>query len=289
MAGGAAGPIVIGLEGWLCGILRCPALSATIPLDSPALPTPISAVMTQPESGSAKTIDEVLEQLDHVIARAIAEQNRLSFFASLYRGVTAQVKAGIECGRFEDGPRMERLDVIFANRYLAALEQFQCGEPPSQCWRVAFEAAAHWRPIILQHVLLGMNAHINFDLGIAAAQTSPGSQLTSLKRDFDAINDILAAMVPRVMQEMNVLSPWIGLLNHIDPKAGIALINFSIVKARAYAWEMAGELAPLHSDQWAPRLAEADTTISVLGGLDCQPDWDRFQSRIARDAPAREP
>lgn len=40
--------------------------------------------MTQPESGSAKTIDEVLEQLDHVIARAIAEQNRLSFFASLY-------------------------------------------------------------------------------------------------------------------------------------------------------------------------------------------------------------
>lgn len=61
------------------------------------------------------------------------------------------------------------------------------------------------------------------------------------------------------------------MLNHIDPKAGIALINFSIVKARAYAWEMAGELAPLHSDQWAPRLAEADTTISVLGDLIANP------------------
>ena len=227
--------------------------------------------MTQPESGSAKTIDEVLEQLDRVIAHTIAEPSRLSFFASLYRGVTAQVKAGIAAGRFEDGPRMERLDVTFANRYLAALEQFQRGEPPSQCWRVAFEAVAHRRPIILQHLLLGMNAHINFDLGIAAAQTSPGSQLTSLKRDFDAINDILAAMVPKVMREMSVLSPWIGLLNHIDPKAEIALINFSIVKARAYAWEMAEELAPLHSDQWAPVLEAADTTISVLGDLIANP------------------
>ena len=47
-------------------------------------------------------------------------------------------------------------------------------------------------PVILQHLLLGINAHINLDLGIAAVETSPGNQLAPLKNDFDMINKLLA-------------------------------------------------------------------------------------------------
>jgi hypothetical protein len=58
-----------------------------------------------------QTIDEILTELDQIILRARNERDRLGFFATLYRNVTIKVKEGIAAGLFEDGPRMEKLDV----------------------------------------------------------------------------------------------------------------------------------------------------------------------------------
>src|SRR5258707_10577150 len=160
-----------------------------------------------------QTIDEVLTDLDQIIHRARDEKDRLGFFATLYRNVTIKVKEGIAGGLFEDGPRMEKLDVAFANRYLAALGSFRRGEQLSKCWLSSFRIAANWPPIILQHLLSGMNAHINFDLGIAAQSVAPGAQMASLKNDFNQINNILGGMVARVRTGIEGVSPWINLLD----------------------------------------------------------------------------
>lgn len=220
-----------------------------------------------PTPGLPKTIDEVIAQLDDIIARSIREGSRLGYFAALYRKVTAKVKEGIAEGRFEDGPRMERLDVTFANRYLEAMDQFRRGQQTTQCWLVSFKAVAAWRPIILQDLLLGMNAHINFDLGIAAAEIAPGDELPSLQHDFDEINNILAALVAQVESEINEVSPWINFLDHIDPKADTAIVNFSMDKARACAWDLATKLAPLSQSQWKSRLDIRDLEMTALADL----------------------
>ena len=109
----------------------------------------------------AKTIDQVIQQLDNIIDWSIKSNSRLGYFAALYRKVTLKVRAGISDGYFENGQRMERLDVIFANRYLEAFEQKQKNITPSRSWQLAFDASNHWWPIVLQHLLLAMNAHIN--------------------------------------------------------------------------------------------------------------------------------
>jgi hypothetical protein len=222
---------------------------------------------TAPVPGPARTIDEVIAQLDDMIARSIREQSRLGYFAALYRKVTVKVKEGIAEGRFEDGPRMERLDVTFANRYLEAMDQFRRGQQSTQCWLVSFKAAAAWRPIILQDLLLGMNAHINFDLGIAAAEICPGDELPSLRHDFNEINNILAALVGQVESEINEVSPWINFLDHIDPKADTAIVNFSMDKARSCAWDLATKLAPLSPSQWKPLLDIRDIEMTALADL----------------------
>ena len=129
------------------------------------------------------TIDGVLEELDRTIATARQDESRLGYFPALYRKVTASVQQGIVDGRFEDGERMERLDVIFANRYLDAIGKLRDGEAPSRSWAIAFAAAASRRPIVLQHLLLGMNAHINLDLGIAAARAEAVSEIRTVARD----------------------------------------------------------------------------------------------------------
>ncbi len=69
-----------------------------------------------------QSIDEVLAELDHIIAEAAEQGRRLGYFAALYRDVTARVDAAIEAGEFQDNARMARLDVAFAHRYLDALK-----------------------------------------------------------------------------------------------------------------------------------------------------------------------
>ena len=215
----------------------------------------------------AATIDDVIARLDAIIERAIAERDRLGYFAVLYRTVTAAVKDGIAAGRFEDCPRMERLDVVFANRYLAAFDAHRSGGTPSASWRAAFTAGSSRRVVIMQHLLLGMNAHINLDLGIAAAEVCPGSAIAGLEKDFNEINTVLATLETDVEAEVCSLSPWIDRLDHIDPRAGRVIANFSIDKARACSWATAQRLAALSGSARNAAIAEIDADVALLARL----------------------
>ncbi|NIR47233.1 hypothetical protein GWO43_01955 [candidate division KSB1 bacterium] len=223
--------------------------------------------------GLATTIDEVIEQLNAIIARSREEKSRLGFFPVLYRDVTVKVKDGIASGRFEDGDRMERLDVLFANRYIEAYQQFRTGTQPTKSWQVAFDAANTWRLLILQHLLLGINAHINLDLGIAAARTAPGEQLPGLKADFHEINNILAELLDVVQDKIGVLSPWLGLLDQVGGRTDEAIVNFSIQKARDASWQVAERLAPLSIEQQEAEIARLDQNVADFAQIVQNPGW----------------
>ncbi len=134
---------------------------------------------------SLDDIDVVLDRLGVLVDDAKSRGDRAGYFAAMYRKVTIAVKDAIVAGRFEDGDRIARLDRVFAERYLDAHAVAEAGGRPSASWQVAFDADDRWRPIIIQHLLVGMNAHINLDLGIAAATVAPGADLAGLKSDFD--------------------------------------------------------------------------------------------------------
>jgi hypothetical protein len=219
------------------------------------------------DSQHINTIDEVIERLNEILQWAAAEGSRIGYFAALYRGVTERVREGIASGLFQDGARMERFDVIFANRYLDALRMFRAGDQPTRSWLFAFETAEGTRPVVLQHLLLGINAHINLDLGVAAAEVSKGSELGALQSDFDSINDILASRVRVVQAQIARVSPLTSLLERIDPTADRAVINFSIERARDQAWTVAELLACLHPNAWPNRIDVLDRTTTSLARL----------------------
>lgn len=221
-----------------------------------------------------QSIDEVLDRLDRIIAEARRTDDPLGYFAALYRDVTARVASTIEDGGFQDGPRMERLDVVFANRYFEALEARGTEAGPPRAWQRTFAAADRWRPLILQHLLLGMNAHINLDLGIAALEIAPASGLQDLKTDFMRINQILGSMVEAVQQRLARVSPWVGVLDQLGGKVDEAISNFSLVRARRDAWSFAARLASLEGSRRgqvieAKDRATARRTDAILrpGGL----------------------
>ncbi len=196
-------------------------------------------------AGAATEIAQVVERLDGIIAWSRERSSRLGYFPALYRKVTVAVSNEIERGTFDDGHRMARLDVVFANRYLAAIDAYREGRPTTQAWAFAFTAAERWWPIVLQHLLLGINAHINLDLGIAAARSVEPGELPDLKADFDRINGILAGLVAEVRDELAEIWPVLGLFNAVLGRTQTTLINFSMERARDRAWAVAEELTPL--------------------------------------------
>jgi hypothetical protein len=187
----------------------------------------------------AYTLEEVITVLDKIIADCKAGSSRLGYFACLYRKMTLGVKEGIDKGIFEDGSRMERLDVVFANRYLKAYDQYSKGLQPTASWKTAFDAVQKNELTVIQHLLLGMNAHINLDLGIAAAEISTPATIDALQNDYNKINIIIASFFGSVQDCLGKIAFPMYFIKKIKPDTTTAVLNFSIGKARETAWNNA--------------------------------------------------
>ncbi|MDP9122053.1 MAG: DUF5995 family protein [Acidobacteriota bacterium] len=209
---------------------------------------------------AANPISDIIDQLTSIVAAAEAAGSRTGYFAALYRRVTITVLAGIDS--FQDPARMTRLDVTFATRYLNAFTAYQQGQPLSSAWQTTFQAAQSSDPVILQHLLLGMNAHINLDLGIAAARTSPGQELPALHDDFMRINAVLASLIETVMGELGQVSPLLGLIGEVLGRDGQSIANFGIDTARDWAWAFAETLAPLGPAEQQAKIATTDKLVA---------------------------
>ena len=203
------------------------------------------------------TIEDIIAKLDHIIADSIKNRDRMGYFAALYKRVTVAVRDKIKEGYFQDNARMEHLDVTFANRYLDAYNRYKNKQSITTSWRLAFEATEAWKPLVLQHLLLGMNAHISLDLGIAAATVSPGDSIESLHEDFNRINNVLAELINTVQHELIEVWPVLKPILWFGGKLEEELVVFSIDIARDAAWQEALKYASLKN------IAERDTFITA--------------------------
>ncbi|MFD2037243.1 DUF5995 family protein [Belliella marina] len=208
------------------------------------------------------TIDEVISRMDEIVAECAIKESRVGYFAILYRQVTIRVKEGILKGEFEDNPRMEKLDVIFAKRFIDAYDAFMNGQSPTKSWKTCFEAANNSKHIVLQHLLLGINAHINLDLGIAAVETVDGKNINSILNDFNNINALLSELVDGVKNNIGTISPLFRFLIQFAKGRDEILVNFSIKLARDGAWKFANEYL-LHTD----KPACIDMRDQIISGL----------------------
>lgn len=213
----------------------------------------------------AKNTDEVIQNLDAIIAEAIEERSRRGFFAALYRQITLKVKIGIKHGFFDDAARMEEFTTQFANRYFRALDDYQKNIKSTRIWHLTFDTVQQPELLILQHLLLAINAHINLDLGIVAAELCPGDKLQTLQDDFNKINAILGDVLEPAQFIIGKLSPLIEILDKLGGGKDEFILNFSIRKARQEAWNNAKILAYQTPDFQKAIIKVIDSKVVLLG------------------------
>jgi hypothetical protein len=107
-------------------------------------------------------------------------------------------------------------------------------------WKISFSLAKEKEGLIIQHLLLGINAHINHDLAIALFDVSIDPERVQKYGDHNRINDVLAKATEQMKREVSV--KYAPILKRLDKKTGYVsdeITNFSIPKARDHAWSFA--------------------------------------------------
>lgn len=149
--------------------------------------------------------------------QAAGDQRR--YFHATYQRTTVAVAAELERGGFIDPDWVERWDVVFAGLYLDALAEALAGRRPPRPWDIAFSAPASLPA--LRHVLLGMNAHINYDLPQALVAVITDQEfddpavMARREADHQAIDQVLAARVAAEDNELTSISGPGSLLDRL--------------------------------------------------------------------------
>lgn len=210
------------------------------------------------------SIDDVIKRQTQIVEFAQIHKARFGYFGSLYLEMTKTVKRYIAEGKFDDGARMEKLVIVFAKRYLDAFDNWQAHKPIMQSWQIALDETKRNNITVMQHLLCGINAHINLDLGIAAAQIAPGANINALKNDFAKINNVITSLVNRVQDKLSKICWPMKLIDKIGKDKDEQLANFSIYFAREAAWKVATDLAQLKPEEHPKYIANLDNKTAFL-------------------------
>jgi hypothetical protein len=186
-------------------------------------------------------MDDAIARMQQIDA-ALPASDGLACFNHMYLGVTQQVKTQVTAGFFADAAFLERLDVVFANIYFAAVNAVV--EAPANL-------PAAWAPLIqcrtdpgiypIQFAIAGMNAHINHDLPIAVVQTcvdlGTAPDDGSHHDDYQKVDALLDAAETSVRQSFETAAE-----RDADQRAQAIvnlICNWSINSARDVAWDTA--------------------------------------------------
>lgn len=212
-----------------------------------------------------RDIGSVVAAMDARLVRMPPDRSAQRIFLETYRRTTLAVGKAVRDGSFEDPEWVERWDVAFADLYLAALDLDLEGSPDvPRPWRLAFDA-----PIglpALRHVLLGINAHINYDLPQALLAVIPDDDFTDVRvlarrgRDHARIDAVLSGRVAAEDSELGAVSPPTVVDRLLQPLNRLSSKRF-LREARRKVWHNTIELQRARVtgiDAYAARLAELE-------------------------------
>lgn len=165
--------------------------------------------------------------------------------------------------RFGTGP--DALDVLFAERYLMAVDSASAGLRPPACWRPLFQYRRHPGVRPVQFALAGVNAHLGHDLALAVVDAchALGCAPSDLEEEFDRVGDLLVMLEERIVED---LVPGPDLLEVTDPLTHL-VGSWNLERAREASWSAARVLwelrgFPLLAEEFRERL---DTGAGLVG------------------------
>lgn len=213
--------------------------------------------------GFPTTMD--MEHTDPVIARMHQQADQwecrgdLRFlFLRCYAIMSHNMLEALETGRFQDPVWVKGLLHHFADYYFDALQQYDGREDDTPAvWRQAHDASCTQDLHVMQHLLLGINAHINYDLVLSLYdELSPDWPVLDNKeremrhQDHLLVNTIISETIDTVQdQVIKRQSPFMGLVDRMMGRVDEWLLSEIISGWRSDVWRETGRMLEARSPE----------------------------------------
>lgn len=213
---------------------------------------------TPPNLIDGSSYPTVTAHMQALIAHWEDSDDRRCIFLDCYCSMTGNTLDALTQNRFHDREWVNRLLHRFAHYYFEALAAYEQpeGQTPA-VWQLTYDAGRRDELSVLQHLLLGVNAHINYDLALALrdllapewATLSP-DEVRRRYEDHLLVNQIIAETVDTVQDEVvERYAPALDLvdklLGPVDEWATARVIG----KWRDEVWENALALLAAENEQ----------------------------------------
>lgn len=189
-----------------------------------------------------------LHQMSELLAGMDKTADGRAAFLRCYSMMSQNMVSAIDDGAFNDPEWMRRLIDHFAWYYFQALEKYDREKPSAPpVWSLAHDTACQGTCSILQKLLLGINAHINYDLVLALTDLmdeewkkhTPALR-NSRFEDYCKVNEIISQTVDSVQDlVLETHSPEMELLDVAMGRVDEWLISRLIRSWRDEVWEQA--------------------------------------------------
>jgi hypothetical protein len=189
-----------------------------------------------------ESVDDVIEKLEWFEGYCLKSGDLRGVFATAYLQVTRSLINHLSGGTFRDERWVRTYLVRFGNLYREAVIDYEAGrnQQVPKSWKISFETAANKEGLVIQHLLLGINAHINHDLAVALYDVKINPDREDKYYDHTKVNEVLEQTTEALKRE--VTDKYAPILRRLDRKTGNVsddITNFSIPKAREHAWSFA--------------------------------------------------
>lgn len=189
-----------------------------------------------------QSVSEVIENFKWLENYFFKHNDLRGVFTTAYLHITQSIGAALQENSFKNNSWSRDYLVAFANLYREAILNYEQGNSQQvpKSWKISFNLAKNDDGYIIQHLLLGINAHINHDLALALHQVSIDPDREEKYQDHTDINIILEKATDSLKR--NVAEKYAPILKRLDRGLGTVddeITAFSIPKAREHAWSMA--------------------------------------------------
>jgi len=156
-----------------------------------ANPLPVSSVYVQ-------NVNNTIAQMTSRWQTFDANCDPKAAFMLMYLHMTYGLRDHIRDLYFDNGEFMANFTVVFAGRYMHWLDADASGSYTVPVWKEAFNYGRTGKSSCLEDLYLGMNAHINYDLGNIVYQLN----YAAYKEDYDRVNDILKQQIHPILNDL---------------------------------------------------------------------------------------
>lgn len=197
------------------------------------------SVVSKNLSEEFHSVDDVISGLDWFEQYCLNNGDLRGVFATAYLHITRSINRHLRQNKFRNNLWVEKYLVRFGDLYRIALIDFEQSnlKRVPKSWCISFESAARKEGFIIQHLLMGINAHINHDLAVALFEVDISSDYADKYADHNLVNKILEGATEGL--KSGVSTKYAPILSRLDRAVGTMddrLIQFSIPKAREHAW-----------------------------------------------------